>query len=56
MQSTLGSKAVNSGPRAHILGMISWNHVKLALHRNVKVTLSKLRNGWNRRTHGISSN
>ncbi|KAJ0493570.1 hypothetical protein HanIR_Chr12g0587651 [Helianthus annuus] len=37
-----------------------WNdttesHFKLALHRNIQVAFLKLRNGWNRGTHGNSS-
>ncbi|KAJ0644674.1 hypothetical protein HanOQP8_Chr16g0614981 [Helianthus annuus] len=66
----LGSKAVNTvkldqhGQRLvntrrdalanSRLGTTLRNHAKLALHRNVKVALSKLWNGWNRRTHGNS--
>uniref|UniRef100_A0A251SQW9 Uncharacterized protein n=1 Tax=Helianthus annuus TaxID=4232 RepID=A0A251SQW9_HELAN len=54
--STFSQRPVNSqDPLIHVLGTTLRNHVKLALHRNFKVALSKLWNGWNRRTHGNSS-
>uniref|UniRef100_A0A251S263 Uncharacterized protein n=1 Tax=Helianthus annuus TaxID=4232 RepID=A0A251S263_HELAN len=50
----LRSNSVNTR-RGHVLGTALRKHARLALHRNVNVTFFKLWNGWNRRTHEISS-
>uniref|UniRef100_A0A251T2H2 Uncharacterized protein n=1 Tax=Helianthus annuus TaxID=4232 RepID=A0A251T2H2_HELAN len=64
-QFSFGQRPVNSGPgkechRCTLTNSRFWNdttesHFKLALHRNIQVAFLKLRNGWNRGTHGNSS-
>ncbi|KAJ0646950.1 hypothetical protein HanLR1_Chr15g0556691 [Helianthus annuus] len=41
---------------SHVLETTSRSRIKLALHKKIQVTFSKLWNGWNKRTHGNSSN
>ncbi|KAJ0453365.1 hypothetical protein HanIR_Chr15g0728591 [Helianthus annuus] len=41
---------------SHVLETTSRSRIKLALHKKIQVKFSKLWNGWNKRTHGNSSN